>query len=156
LIRFIRGCVRTEVSNYLFVAFHYSITTEKQIWTISCLPLCSCGENNFRCSWLQLICMERQVVHKAARRAIKPNAISFTCACNMQSSKKVQLSLEMIKQMRNITRLEGTDLTAVTEKQTAKKKKRALIIFFLITRNIKMNSRDFPYLTQVSQWLFLR
>lgn len=41
----------------------------------------------------------------------------------MQSSKKVQLSLEMIKQMRNITRLEGTDLTAVTEKQTAKKKK---------------------------------
>lgn len=94
--------------------------------------------------------MERQVVHKAARRAIKPNAISFTCACNMQSSKKVQLSLEMIKQMRNITRLEGTDLTAVTEKQTAKKKK-ALIIFFLITQNIKMNSRDFPYLTQVSQ-----
>ena len=61
--------------------------------------------------------MERQVVHKAARRAIKPNAISFTCACNMQSSKKVQLSLEMIKQMRNITRLEGTDLTAVTEKK---------------------------------------
>lgn len=74
----------------------------------------------------------------------------------MQSSKKVQLSLEMIKQMRNITRLEGTDLTAVTEKQTAKKKKKALIIFFLITQNIKMNSRDFPYLTQVSQWLFLR
>lgn len=95
--------------------------------------------------------MERQVVHKAARRAIKPNAISFTCACNMQSSKKVQLSLEMIKQMRSTMRLEETDLTAVTEKQTAKKKKRALIIFFLITRNIKMNSRDFPYLTQVSQ-----
>lgn len=96
--------------------------------------------------------MERQVVHKAARRAIKPNAISFTCACNMQSSKKVQLSLEMIKQMRSTMRLEETDLTAVTEKQTAKKKKKkALIIFFLITRNIKMNSRDFPYLTQVSQ-----
>lgn len=68
--------------------------------------------------------MERQVVHKAARRAIKPNAISFTCACNMQSSKKVQLSLEMIKQMRSTMRLEETDLTAVTEKQTAKKKKK--------------------------------
>lgn len=44
----------------------------------------------------------------------------------MQPRKKVQLSLEMIKQMRNIMRPEGTGLTAVTEKQTVKKKKKTL------------------------------
>lgn len=42
----------------------------------------------------------------------------------MQPRKKVQLSLEMIKQMRNIMRPEGTGLTAVTQKQTVKKKKK--------------------------------
>lgn len=48
----------------------------------------------------------------------------------MQHRKKVQLSLEMIKQMRNIMRPEGTGLTAVTEKQTVKKKKKNPYNFF--------------------------
>lgn len=39
-------------------------------------------------------------------------------------------------------RPEGTGLTAVTEKQTVKKKKKNLIIFFLITQNVEMNPKD--------------
>ena len=59
----------------------------------------------------------------------------------------MQLSFEMIKQMRNIIRLEGSNLTEVTQKPAVKR------LYFLTCYPECRNDlkRLFPYLTKASQ-----